>query len=272
MDPASMYAIGTGANVLGGMMSARANRKMAKQQMWAQEKAARSQIRWRVADAKAAGINPLVALGASTTSMSPAMVGGGDPLGNAMQSMGQDISRAAMSNMDKTQRKITELNVEAAELRNEALREDIKNQKGMRISQQLGPGVQTDPLRRTASPAGKMHQEIGHVPDVGFAKTKTGLAPVPSSNVKEKIEDQMIPELSWAMRNQVMPNIGMGDKPSKKYLPKGAKDWQWSVNYQEWQPIRKKRPSTWGKVKQIGKGYFKHLLPYWQRKWKKGAK
>lgn len=53
-----------------------------------QERFAKQGIRWKVADAKAAGLHPLAALGASTTSFSPVAVG------SDFGSMGQDIARA----------------------------------------------------------------------------------------------------------------------------------------------------------------------------------
>ena len=83
---------------------------------------ARHSIKWKVADAKEAGINPLVALGAATHSFSPSMVGGEDAVGGALKSMGQDISRAAMRNMSSDARKVSELNRETLMLKNDPLR------------------------------------------------------------------------------------------------------------------------------------------------------
>ena len=63
---------------------------------------------------------------------------------------------------------------------------------------------------------------------------------MPSEDVKNRIEDQIIPEITWAARNQISPNFGGGVKPAKKLLPKWAKDWEWSVSKQEWQPTKNK--------------------------------
>lgn len=62
-----------------------------------QREFAQNAIQWKTADAKAAGIHPLYALGASTTSFSPVSVGvsGANPLASALGDMGQDIGRAA---------------------------------------------------------------------------------------------------------------------------------------------------------------------------------
>lgn len=61
-----------------------------------QKEFAQQGIRWKVDDAKAAGIHPLYALGANTTSFSPVSVGAtaDTSMGSALASAGQDISRA----------------------------------------------------------------------------------------------------------------------------------------------------------------------------------
>lgn len=60
-----------------------------------QKEFAQNGIRWRVADAKAAGIHPLAALGAQTFSYNPVAVQAGDNgVGRALASMGQGIDRA----------------------------------------------------------------------------------------------------------------------------------------------------------------------------------
>lgn len=86
-----------------------------------QREFATSGIRWRVQDAKAAGIHPLAALGAQTMSYSPQSVGGGayeaqkmpryspSPASGASPAMGlaaagQDISRAIQASRDSQQR------------------------------------------------------------------------------------------------------------------------------------------------------------------------
>lgn len=95
--------IGAGASLLGGLLgksSAEANResqeRMAAQNIALQKEFAQSGIQWKVQDAEKAGINPLYALGASTSSFSPVSVGGGPDMSmsNAVGRMGQDIGRA----------------------------------------------------------------------------------------------------------------------------------------------------------------------------------
>lgn len=105
--------ISAGGRLIGGFLdrdTANKNRdqemRIAQQNMQLQRDFAQQGIRWKVDDAKAAGIHPLYALGANTTSFSPVSISGGsssnwsDTLGN----MGQDISRAVNSTRTQGER------------------------------------------------------------------------------------------------------------------------------------------------------------------------
>lgn len=83
-------------------MSGDRNRKTAHEQMDAQREFAQHGIRWKVEDAKAAGLHPLAAMGASGASFSPVMVG--DTYGPAMAQAGQDISRAVEATRTQPER------------------------------------------------------------------------------------------------------------------------------------------------------------------------
>lgn len=117
MEPATTAAlVAGGARILGGFLSDRSNRKAAQQrlsqeQAFAREQSERSEalqrefaqhgVRWRVEDAKAAGLHPLFALGGAGASYSPGAIsiGGGDgpqgsSLGANIAAMGQDVAGA----------------------------------------------------------------------------------------------------------------------------------------------------------------------------------
>lgn len=99
------------------------------QNLAAQREFAQHGIQWKVADARAAGIHPMFALGASTTSYAPQALG---DIGTDMRkSMGQDIARAA-SAIGSTDQKETDqqkamgaLQLERAGLENELLKSQI---------------------------------------------------------------------------------------------------------------------------------------------------
>lgn len=86
--------IGAGLSALGGFLGRQQQSDQAAQNIALQREFAQNGIQWKVRDAQKAGIHPLYALGASTTSFSPVSVGG-SPMGDALTSMGQNVTRAA---------------------------------------------------------------------------------------------------------------------------------------------------------------------------------
>jgi hypothetical protein len=223
-----------------------------------QEKFAKAGIRWKVADARAAGIHPLAALGASTSYGSPATVGTA-PVAD-MQGMGQDIGRAIAATSTNHERKVMDLQLDNMKMDNEMKRMEVISQR-RRLAGQVGPGVPDDvksiPAQVTSHQKGKLPQEAGSITSVGFARTAGGgLTPVPSKDAKERIEDQFIPEMVWAGQNYVAPMLGDNtNKPSKSLLPKGKgyKDWQWDYSSFTWKPVKHKGKNLLQRVK----GYFK---------------
>lgn len=103
-----------------------ADRNIALQQQFAKEG-----IRWKVEDAKRAGIHPLYALGANTVSYSPVSVGSvphtvDTSLPNAFANMGQDLGRAIDSTRTTPEkifaRQLTSLQLEGLQLDNDIKR------------------------------------------------------------------------------------------------------------------------------------------------------
>lgn len=237
---------------IGGLLGKDAAKDAATRNADMQDMYARSGIQMRVEDAKKAGIHPLHALGASVPSFSPIHVGD-NSLGQAVSNMGQDIGNAVYRAQDKSSQAqtIADLSVKRAGLENQLLEAQIAKLKAVSApglpSNSGLPGSLTNsgqgdayvleqPLMRTHSAPGLPHQEVGTIPDVGWTQTKTGLVPVPSSDVKQRIEDQMIPEAAWGIRNYLQPFVGNESPPHKDLLPKGATHWKWNSNFQEYQP------------------------------------
>lgn len=96
MDPIVTGAlISGGAQLLGGLISSGSNSSSNAMNAQLQREFAQNGIRWRVEDAKAAGLHPLAALGTSGASASPSFVAGdlGESIARAGQSMGDIVSR-----------------------------------------------------------------------------------------------------------------------------------------------------------------------------------
>lgn len=101
MDPATLAGIGMkiGGALLDRQAVKDANherRVLADAEAARQREFAQMGIQWKVKDALAAGVHPLFALGASTTSYAPQSIGvEKSGIGSALADMGQDVSRAA---------------------------------------------------------------------------------------------------------------------------------------------------------------------------------
>lgn len=127
------------ANVAGGLLSNRRNESNANKQADLQKLFAKNSVQWKVADAKKAGIHPLYALGANTTSYAPIAIN--DSLGPALQAAGQDVSRAMYANADSETR--GNVRTEALRLENMGLQNDLLRAQIAKLNSQVGPPVPT---------------------------------------------------------------------------------------------------------------------------------
>lgn len=279
MEPTTMMGIGallSGAGSLGslfggsGKSALRAQENMNAQNIQMQKEFAQEGIRWRVADAKAAGIHPLYALGAQIPSYSPSTYipgergpSRGERFGSALDGLGragQGLARALDAGRTDDERHAARMQVlteRRAELENDLISSQIA-----RLNQQPTAGVpslrpqaipgQADverngllvtpsrvhaverPQEVTRTAPGIPSQEPHEISDLGFARTATGLVPVPSKDMKERIEDMSLPEALWSMRNNLLPPES--NAPSHRLLPPGAVKWRWNFWKGEWQP------------------------------------
>lgn len=270
--------LSAGANIVGGFLNRQsqkdanaANERIAAQNIALQKEFAQAGIRWKVADAKAAGIHPLAALGAQTTSFSPVSVGAtaDTSLGSSIANAGQDLSRAINATrsdgekVDAFQKTVQALTLNKMGLENELLASQVRkaNQTGptpplpSAIDRYLIPGqsgsglvpsIKEQPLERVTPHPSSPSQEPGALTDTGYARTQTGLAPVPSKDVKERIEDNLIQETMWALRNNLMPSVSpWHQNPPQVPVPKGYDAWVYNPLRQEYQPMR--RPKWMGR-------------------------
>lgn len=243
----------------GGARDARQfNEALAQKNLQLQEDFAKQGIRWRVADAKAAGIHPGLALGAQLSSPSSVMIGDG-PLGDpgyegrALSEMGQSIHRAVDAGKTPTEKisaRLGELQVERGELENAILRSRLATMTQQPGTPEFTPGspsgskiIEEKPLDRVTSYPGRPDMEPGALSDRGYAWTGTGFSPVPGSDVKQRIEDTMIPEFLWSLRNYLVPRSGFKPPNSiltRDLIERGFNDLTWNVWKQEWQPVRRR--------------------------------
>lgn len=106
--------ISAAASLIGGRRAQNSQEHQTQQNIDMQREFAQHGIRWRVEDAKAAGIHPLYALSSGGAAFSPNPVTV-DPMGAALADAGQSIGRAVASQESDEQRKMRQLGVRLLE-------------------------------------------------------------------------------------------------------------------------------------------------------------
>lgn len=178
-----------------------AQERMNERNIQAQKEFAQMGVRWRVDDAKAAGLHPLAALGAAGSAFSPSFQAFNEsaPKADMYRNMGQNISRAIAASSTAEERMMRKLQIERMQLENYV----VAKQAGLvPWVGQVGPGfpadgnsqigglsgqgdaslpVQIMPLGRTASPAGMPHQAYGSTTEYSFTKMPDGSLKLKSS-------------------------------------------------------------------------------------------
>ena len=94
-----------------------------------QKEFAQNGIRWKVADAKAAGLHPLAALGAQTSGYTPSAVVGDAPDFSFLRDIGQDVGRAIDAKSTAAERAANKAKIDQGtnlELEGKALDNDYK--------------------------------------------------------------------------------------------------------------------------------------------------
>lgn len=95
--------ISAGANLIGGVLGRKSQEDANAANLKHQQEFAQQGVRWRVEDAKAAGVHPLAALGAQLHQFAPSVVGDTSMPG-ALSAAGQDISRGIAATSTASER------------------------------------------------------------------------------------------------------------------------------------------------------------------------
>lgn len=249
-----------------------ANLAINQQNIDLQREFAQHGISWRAADARAAGLAPSAALGASGATFSPvASVGGGSvsspgsvfqpntAMGSALGAMGQDISRALMATSRQGQRDQAMMNASnALTLENKSLQNELlKSQIARSRQAQIGPALPTAAQRwgisgQGAWPSSPITEKFERVPpdpsspalehgsvaDIRLPTTVGGgKAAVPSKDVAESIEDNLIQQIMWTFRNNLLPTFGLNQADMSHIpTPKPGQKWMYHPFWQEYRP------------------------------------
>lgn len=233
--------------------------QLMREQQQMQKEFAQNGIRWKVADAKAAGLHPLAAIGAAGASYSPVSYagstsGGGSDLGQSLKDMGQGLGRAVASTQTKEERVASAF--ELTRQRQEIERGDLINAKlasDLALQQsQLGPGMPSNmanPAHSIASAKGYIVKdaEVTATGDPGktaappggvplateYSDPYGGRTPLPQKDVN--IDEFSSPGWgSYFYTNRLLPMVDQAlgrDSPAappKSSLPPGAVSWHFA--------------------------------------------
>lgn len=188
-----------------------------------QKEFAQKGIQWRVQDAKKAGIHPLYAIGAQTSSYAPTQIGdtANYSAAEAVRSMGQNIDRAIYATSTKVQRMQEALSTERMQLENDLIRSQIAASNAA-ISRATNPPMPMldVPFEREGFQPGHPSAQAGPGSDIAYSHTASGgYSPMKSKSTQEGYEDDFFGNLAWNVRNRLLPSLtfgfGTGNPPYK---------------------------------------------------------
>ena len=157
-------AIGGALGLIGAGQSQASAERLNQLNYEHQKEFAQNGIRWKVADAKAAGLHPLAALGASTASYSPSAVIGDSPDYSFLKDMGQGIDRAM--DAKATQRERAEREQKENALFNEELKgKQLQNQETETRIQSMKWDMAME-LARNAAQSARTQQQVPAMPSL----------------------------------------------------------------------------------------------------------
>lgn len=253
--------IAAGASLVGGALSKKSAKDTSQQEYERQKEFAQMGLRWKVEDAKAAGLHPLAAIGAGGASYSPTISAGGGPdysgLASAagdltrqlMERDGQNLNRAKAATMTDTEKEMQQLALERARLQNRLLDAQITTEWANVMGQPrtpsmpaaVGPSVpsvgavKVEPSKTISRLPGESGTEAATAPafqyiDIGRGQKIRALNEK-SAEIAESYGKWFAPLLTGyaAARDMVM---GPEQAP-KMSLPKGS-SWVWNPWTQSW--------------------------------------
>lgn len=271
--------VGSVGSLAGGIVQGITANRLANKNIATQKEFAQNGIRWKVADAKAAGIHPLYALGATTASYSPVSGYSGDfGISEAANQFGQGISRAAQAKMTRVEREREQARQEMqdvfalarfkqeqryqdAQIRlidSEIARNKVASDVALMTAAKTAPMPGSPTLlpgQADAPPAGTKDAPYWDpsIPQVGFAHDPKGRkqAVVPSDPISQRTEDKLV--IEW------IPWFGAAiDNFNAKVLGKDVHGYWWhgeDKGYLPYPPPKTKKKSFLENISDVVRFY-----------------
>lgn len=229
------------ATLGGALIGKKSNDDAGEKNAALQREFAQNSLRWKVQDAKAAGLSPYAAIGASGYQAAPSYVGD-TSLSGGLQSLGQDISRAFHATRTGPERTLAALQLQRAGLENEHARlenELVKSQIA-RIKANDNPPF-PNPYDQGI--------EGNTSTSITLERTPIGLRPVPTIDSAMRNQSLFYGAEQWLQTR--LGGMGALDKKmTLKYpLPdaarrKGYDHWEWNPFYGQYVPAKSSAPVT----------------------------
>lgn len=222
-------AVGAAGSLLGGVIGANNAQNVAGMNYEAQKEFAQNGIRWKVEDAKRAGIHPLYALGASTQGYSPTSGYTGDfGISDAAAHFGQGYERAQQAKMTKEERDKQDVRDAIQDM---AALEDLRQKKRMNDAQiRLADSeifrnfaLSTSALRKTGLPPA-MPSSGGVIDGQGDSKSN-----IPGSVVAGGV-DAPFNKYAWTVNPEGVLELQPSQDYAQAYEDKWLLEWVPWVN------------------------------------------
>lgn len=165
LDKIAGSVISGGFGLGGAFLSNAFDRGLVRQQQDFQREVGQNTIKWRVDDAKRAGVHPLYALGAPSTPSYPIQIG--DHTGPALQEMGQNIGGAVNRMLDSQARERHQLDMAlgAAQLSESDARKEMYLSEAARNRQQPAAPMPGLGMQREGTVRGQL-ESLGQDPQI----------------------------------------------------------------------------------------------------------
>lgn len=236
--------VSAASNLIGGRKDRKAIKRANAANMNQQREFAQMGVRWRVADAQAAGLSPLAAMGVSIPGPSFSVMP--ESRGDEVRGMGQDISRAIQAGLSAPEREEFKLRRDRMLMENQLLRHQLDQlQNPVPL-----PSTVVNPVQLNAAEVRNPWQEAGMYPSVTYMRSPTGLVPIMPPLLAEALESDQTNQLQWTLRYKGGPNVAPQEGPDPvkaKMFGRDKVDFVWDPKLQEWRALSVKELESRGK-------------------------
>lgn len=223
MDPLiTSSLIGAGASLAGGFFGNKSKADADRKNYEMQKEFAQNGIRWRVADARAAGLHPLAALGMSPSAASPSFQAGDTSF---LHDFGQNIGRAVQAGMTRAERAATanfenvsrDLSLEKQRAEIDVLKSEVRKNDSFMANQLADNLVASNRAVHQSGlgpsfPSAGASGRLGYTSDVPAftnAITSTGSrVTIPNPDVAEALEENFLARQNYNFR-AYLPELGV---------------------------------------------------------------